>query len=113
MRIALLLLPVALFLSTESHAQLEYLGNCTNMSAQECVNAINEQQSRPATHFDNYLGRSVASAERKAKKSGYKWDGVKWVLPGSRRHAVAFKTRSDGTIYKIIEWNGSRIDMIE
>ncbi|MGZ0799803.1 hypothetical protein ACXNAL_01040 [Kluyvera ascorbata] len=113
MRIALLLLPVTLFLSTESHAQLEYLGNCTNMSAQECVNAINEQQSRPATHFDNYLGRSVASAERKAKKSGYRWDGVKWVLPGKKGHAVAFKAGSDGVIYKIIEWNGSRVDIIQ
>ena len=107
------LLALALFLSVPSHAELEYLGNCTNMSAQECVNAINEQQNRPATHFDNYLGRSVASAERKAKKAGYEWDGVKWALPGSRRHAVAFKADSEGVIYKIIEWEGNKINMIQ
>lgn len=107
------LLAIALFLSVPSHAELEYLGNCTNMGAQECVNAINEQQNRPATHFDNYLGRSVTSAERKAKKAGYQWDGVKWVLPGSRRNAVAFQAGSDGKIDKIIEWEGNKINMIE
>ncbi|CAM8001843.1 hypothetical protein [Leclercia adecarboxylata] len=109
----LVLMGLLLVLSSYTHAELEYLGNCTNMGAQECVNAINEQQNRPATHFDNYLGRSVSSAERKAKKAGYTWDGVKWVLPGSRRHAVAFKAGSDGIIYKIIEWEGSKINMIQ
>ncbi|HDT2127197.1 TPA: hypothetical protein RCG93_003596 [Enterobacter roggenkampii] len=107
------LILISLLLSTLSHAELEYLGNCTNMSAQECVNAINEQQKRPATHFDNYLGRSVSSAELNAKKSGYQWDGVKWVLPGSRRNAVAFQAGSDGKIDKIIEWEGNKINMIQ
>ncbi|HDC4536571.1 TPA: hypothetical protein O8U17_002524 [Enterobacter asburiae] len=107
------LILISLLLSLPSQAEVEYIGNCTNMGAQECVNAINEQQNRPATHFDNYLGRSVSSAERKAKKAGYKWDGVKWVLPGSRTHAVAFKAGSDGIIYKIIEWEGDAINMIQ
>jgi len=104
---------LALLLSVPSHAELEYLGNCTNMSAQECINALNEQQNRPATNFDNYLGRSLSSAERKAKKAGCEWDGVKWVQRGNDKHAVAFKVRSDGKIYKIIEWNGNKINMIQ